>query len=257
LPDGIIWVEGMSNVYALRDTEGTYLVDTGFSKGAKAVIDKLKAAGERIENLKGILLTHQHMDHVGGAATLQKLSGAPVAAHRMDALAIEGKSPRSGPLIARVLTHPANVKVARGLEDGDTIGPFAVIHLPGHTPGSVAFYHKGRSLLFTGDALIVSRAGNLTLSRPGYSYDPEGAAASLSKLSGLSVSAIMPGHGSLISEGATERLAETVERLTHPLPSPSPTLIGPEGRPEVHPGSPGWKEGQAFKWNNTRPPRSG
>jgi glyoxylase-like metal-dependent hydrolase (beta-lactamase superfamily II) len=159
-------------------------------------------------------------------------------------------------MMARVLMHPPVVKVVDVLEDGGTVGPFTVIHLPGHTPGSVAFYHKGRSLLFTGDALIVNRAGKLSLSKSGFTYDPEGAAMSLAKLAGLSVSAVLPGHGTPITEDATEKLAETVERLTHPLPPSSPTLIGPEGRPEVHPGDPGWKEGQAFKWNNTRPPRS-
>jgi glyoxylase-like metal-dependent hydrolase (beta-lactamase superfamily II) len=256
LPEGVVWAKAICNVYVLRDPEGTYIIDTGMGKDAKNVLASLSSAGVRVQDLKGILLTHQHPDHVGGAATIQKLSGAPVAAHRMDAMAIEGKAARSGAAIARVLMHPVPVKVANVLEDGSTIGPFTTIYLPGHTPGSVAFYHKARSLLFTGDALIVSHAGRLCLSRSSYTYDPEGAAMSLGKLAGLSVSAIMPGHGSPITEGATEKLAEVVEKVTHPLPSPSPTLIGPEGRPEIHPGSPGWKEGQAFKWNNTRPPRS-
>jgi glyoxylase-like metal-dependent hydrolase (beta-lactamase superfamily II) len=161
----------------------------------------------------------------------------------MDLPGVEGTGPVHAPLFVRVLFKRHKVKAENSLSDGSTVGPFTVIHLPGHTPGSVAYYHKARSLLFTGDALITGHSGRLNLSKPSYNYDYQGATASLVKLSGLTPSAILPGHGAPVVAGATKALAEAIQRLTMKKVLPSPTFFGPEGRPEVHPGTPGWKEG--------------
>lgn len=236
-------IGGIANAYLVEDGSDHYLVDAGFNENAKPVIEMLSRAGVDLHSLKGILITHQHADHFGGAAKLRWLSQAPVVAHRFDAKAIEGIAPRSAPLFVRVLFHRHPVKVTNMLGDQDPFGPFSAIHLPGHTPGSLAYYHKEKGLLFTGDALIMSDAGHLALSRKGYNYDTDSAALSLKKLEGLRVSAIYPGHGNAVTKDAQTLLANAIERLSKETVVESKTMFGPEGRPEIHPGMPGWREG--------------
>jgi glyoxylase-like metal-dependent hydrolase (beta-lactamase superfamily II) len=168
------------------------------------------------------------------------MSKAQVAAHRLDAPAIEGKVPRVGMAMARMM-RTVPVKVENVLEDGQTVGPFTVIHLPGHTPGTVAFLNKARGLLFTGDALVTGKSGKLALSRRMFNYDQEGAAASLRKLMDVKPTAVFPGHGAVVVDNAADALQEVVKRLTSPPEPYYPTTFGPEGRPELHPGLPGWK----------------
>lgn len=232
----------ISNAYLVEEPEGVYLIDALFSEGARLL---LKALGpeEKRKTLKGILLTHQHMDHVGGAARLHWLTGAPVSAHRFDMPAIEHKSPAIGPpLLSQLMRRPA-VTVAQRLEHGAMVGPFQVIHVPGHTPGSVAYLHKAKGLLFTGDTLITGKSGRLALTRRTFCYDPEQAALSLSKFEGLKVSAIFPGHGAPVWDQAAEQLSDALARLRKVETPVDHTIFGPEGRPEIHPGMPGWKEG--------------
>ncbi|MCL5983999.1 MAG: MBL fold metallo-hydrolase [Candidatus Thermoplasmatota archaeon] len=234
----------VSNSYLFRDTDGIYIVDTGFFESAKpiaAALPELTEGGK--VPVRGILLTHQHLDHMGGAARLHWLTDAPVSAHRFDVPAIEGIGPLVGPpLITQLFRKPA-VKVANVLQDGATVGPFTVLHVPGHTPGSVAFLHKARGLLFTGDSLIVGKRGSLTTAKRSLSYDPEEAALSLRKFAGLTIEAVLPGHGDPVTQDPSGQLAAAVDRLSHPEAKEDKTLFGPDGRPEIHPGMPGWREG--------------
>ncbi len=243
--EGLHRVENrVSNSYVLRDPDGIYLIDTGFPESAKEIVSTLSSVtkGEKVP-VRGILLTHQHLDHVGGAARLHWLTDAPVSAHRFDTPAIEGVGPLVGPpLIVQLMRKPA-VKVANILQNGDTVGPFTVFHVPGHTPGSVAYFHKARGLLFTGDSLIVGKRGQPTLSRRNFSYDAEEAAVSMRKFAGLTIEALLPGHGEPITKGASEQLASAVERLGKVETKEDKTFFGPDGRPEIHPGMPGWREG--------------
>lgn len=127
-----------NNAYLLRcnETGDGVLVD------AAAEADRLLAlAGDR--PISAIVTTHGHGDHWQALEAVVRATGATVIAHPLDAAALP-------------------VPVDRPVEHGDEIAvgvvPLEVIHLRGHTPGSIALHHPGH--LFTGDSLFPGGVGN-------------------------------------------------------------------------------------------------
>jgi glyoxylase-like metal-dependent hydrolase (beta-lactamase superfamily II) len=108
--------------------------------------------------LEKVLITHGHIDHAGGAAELAERAGVP----------IEGPHPDDQFWIDLLPEHGRNYGFVgarsftpnRWLHDGDTVAvgneSFEVRHCPGHTPGHVVFFHRGKQLALVGDVLIRS-----------------------------------------------------------------------------------------------------
>lgn len=158
--------------------------------------DSRKILGE-IKNLsldiKLIVLTHAHIDHVGALKEVKETTGAGVAVHVDDAksLRMMGHS-LSAPLR---LFYPAPPSADRLLEDGNSIEigdlHFKVIHTPGHTSGGICLLGEG--LVFTGDTLFNQSIGRSDL--PGGSHSKLMQSIN-SKLMALPDSIIVyPGHG--------------------------------------------------------------
>jgi glyoxylase-like metal-dependent hydrolase (beta-lactamase superfamily II) len=204
--EGVGRIAGFVNSYVVRDASGTYLVDTGFSSRAAAIRRAFDVARLPLSTVTHILLTHWHPDHIGGASRVEAASRAVVACHPADAPVVEGKVPPPGPKWMRIFARPRPVAVGRPVQDGERLGPFRVWHLPGHTPGSVAFYLPERRALFTGDA-VVERKGRLALGPTRYAWDVAKAHASLARLEGLPVEVLLPGHGDPVRGDVPSRLA--------------------------------------------------
>ena len=220
LPDGLHIISGLVNVYLLDLPGGLSLVDTGFSRDTAKIVAGIAALGRRVEDLRHILLTHAHPDHIGGAAALQEKSGARVYAHRIDAPIIERGGPsrplRSAPglrnrivvaLLRRLNSRVRPVPVDHLLDDGSPL-PFAddlvAVHVPGHCAGQVAFHWRGPGVLFAADACI-NRKGMVLA---GAQEDVAEARRSLAKLAGLRFETACFGHGPPILNEVDHRFRE-------------------------------------------------
>lgn len=177
------------------------IVDTGIATSpAEGMIPALEAFGRRIEDVRWILLTHGHIDHIGGAHALWELTGrrARVVIHEADApmlrsrrahvdeyIAGRGRYLRDSEAVARQIAATEAVisgemeptVVLRGGETLSLGGDVTVtVHsMPGHTAGSVAYVLEQRNAVFVGDAVQVHGAAN---GFPGYA-DPIAYRASL------------------------------------------------------------------------------
>ena len=154
------------NSFALEEADGSVtVVDTGIKGlGPRNLAAGLEALGKRPDQVRRILLTHAHFDHAGGAAGLQRRTGAAVATHDVEADCLrKGRTPsfvRRGPvstLADRWRPRLERCPVESTFSDGqvlDVAGGLRVLHTPGHTPGHCAFLHQPSGVLITGDSLF-------------------------------------------------------------------------------------------------------
>lgn len=143
-------------------TQEAILIDAGGD------VELLKNAVEANQlNLKGIWLTHGHLDHAGGAQDLREQLGLPVIGpHPEDDFwlaGIEQQSQMYG------LTGLRNVKPDEWLKEGQTLQvgneTLEVLETPGHTPGHVIFYHRPQKLAWVGDVLFAGSIGRTDFPR--------------------------------------------------------------------------------------------
>ena len=220
---------GPAPAYLLVSGGDLTLIDSGMIGKTDKVIAQIEKAGYAASALETIVLTHCHHDHVGCAAELARLSGARIAAHRDEVPYITRKKrlPTTSLLkrflfwlFDRVLLwicDPAHktyiAKVDSPLEEGDEIaalGGLQVIHVPGHTPGSIVLYHPVRRVLFCGDA-ITNR--NRIRYSPWYiSTDASQAQDSACRMADYPVETACFGHGAPILEQAGTKIKKAMEQ---------------------------------------------
>ena len=226
VPD-VYLVEGLrrAHVYLLTLEDGVTLVDSGMAGEADQIVAQLEEGGYALSDLRAIVLTHCHGDHIGSAVELARRSGARVLAHRDDVPYIEQtESLPGGSFLRRLLSRLSDwlfktspCQVDRVLQDGDIVealGGLHVFHMPGHTPGSIVLYQPERRILFCGDVLFndnpLSGKEGLQLPPHVFSLDVAQARESARKLAGLPVDVLCLGHGEPILEDAGERIRDAV-----------------------------------------------
>ncbi|MFF4155477.1 MBL fold metallo-hydrolase [Streptomyces sp. NPDC001678] len=217
---------GQSYAVRLPGAEGWALVDTGLPGHAERILDELAKLGARPEDVREIVLTHSHIDHVGSAADLAAATGARVLAGAGDAAVIRGAVPEPPvledwevPIYESVQTGLVGVpaarpcRVDRELGEGDVLDwgeEVRVVPVPGHTEGSTALHLTRSGVLFTGDT--IANVGELMLGV--FNVDRPRAVASFRRQSTLGVQTACFGHGTPIVGGAGEALKAVADRLS-------------------------------------------
>jgi hydroxyacylglutathione hydrolase len=114
--------------------------------------------------LKQIVVTHAHIDHIGGAAQLKRVTGAPVLFHQADLPILDMLEMQAGWL---GIPTPEKVTLDQSANDGLATGipglEAEVIHTPGHTPGSICLLFPKQELLLAGDTLFAGSVGRTDL----------------------------------------------------------------------------------------------
>ncbi|GAA1391553.1 MBL fold metallo-hydrolase [Pseudonocardia kongjuensis] len=150
------------NAFLVAGDEGLTLVDVGWASAPGVIAAAVAELGRELRDVRRIVLTHAHPDHVQGAAEMRERTGAELAVHEADAPWLpEGRVPRggrSGTLGAIVdllpKAHWRPFTADRTLVDGETVDGLAVIHTPGHSPGHIVLRHLATGTLLVGDAVF-------------------------------------------------------------------------------------------------------
>lgn len=209
--DGIHTVQGliMGRVYVIESDDGLTLIDTSLANSLNTIQKNLTAKGFSLEQVKRILITHAHQDHIGSLAALYKATGALIYVSHWDAAATRSgrdmarakPSDLSGVarLMARTIPDPKveGTPVHRELSDGEALdevlpGMYAVA-LPGHTPGQLGFYWPAKRLMFCGDCVIA--IDRLRLPIAAFTPDMDEAKRSVRKMANMDIEILCPGHG--------------------------------------------------------------
>ncbi|MEU7750408.1 MBL fold metallo-hydrolase [Micromonospora sp. NPDC049101] len=218
-----------ANLWWLRGNDRDIVVDAGL--GVVALREAIPAMFERDPM---VLLTHAHLDHVGGAAEFADRAAHPAEAGLLaagvpaslygaelyDKLGIDAAGEAVPELMIDTLPEPdydpatyrvAPVTLHRTLDDGDRVDlggrALTVLHLPGHTPGSIALLEEVSGALYSGDVVY---EGYLIDDLP--NSDVAAYRQSMEFLADLDVSVVHPGHGPSFDRARLRQLAEAYLR---------------------------------------------
>ena len=203
----------------LSSEDSLILIDTGMPGMIEEIASQMEAAGFSIEQLTGIVLTHQDIDHVGSVTQIMNIHPEiDIYAHAQDKPYIEGDIPPFKPLhetlVKKIednyIVHAREI-VNHMISDEDILdcaGGIIAVHTPGHTPGHISLYHPATKTLIAGDALT-NNEGQLEGPNPKHTPDMEEAYRSLSKLSTYDIEKVICYHGGLYDQpDVNKRIAE-------------------------------------------------
>jgi hydroxyacylglutathione hydrolase len=152
-----------TNCFILHDSDEAAIIDPACMEAAEvaAVNDYIKRQGLEVRHL---LLTHAHIDHIFGCASLSETYGMPFAMHRADLPFID-RSEEQARMFGIDLERPR--KPETFLDEGDEIKigstTLSLLHVPGHSPGSIAFVDSVGRQVIAGDVLFSGSIGRTDL----------------------------------------------------------------------------------------------
>ena len=227
---GVYGVEGLlvGRVYVIEGADGVTVIDASIPNSLKRIEQQLVSIGHQLSEVKRILITHAHPDHIGSLAALQQATNAAVYVHPNDVGAVRGENiPMPGPsqltglprLIASVMpaTKMAGATVQREIREGDVLDEvlpgLTVLETFGHSPGHVSFWHPATRLLICGDVVMHLLGTHLPI--PFVTVDMAEEKRSLRKIAALDSDIVCFGHGEPIIGGAAAALRTFAAKVAH------------------------------------------
>jgi glyoxylase-like metal-dependent hydrolase (beta-lactamase superfamily II) len=226
---------GLVNSYLLEESGDVTIVDAGAPGYWNDLPNELAAMGRTFGDVRALVLTHAHIDHVGFAERLRREKGVPVSVHELDAKMARGETkPQNQKMLgigfaalrfirfalAKGMLRATPILEVATFGDGATLdvpGAPRVIHLPGHSEGSAALHLPARKVLFAGDALATL---NVLSGKTGPQLAPFGsdlaqARESLRRIEALEADLVLPGHGQPWTGGVGEAVRLIREGAPH------------------------------------------
>ena len=212
------------NTYMIIDN-GLTLVDTGLRGNVAKIYSYIEKLGYTPKDIRRIIITHAHLDHINCLHKLKEDTGAEVMVGEKDADIVSGKKPLhrmrgAFGLIFNTLSlyyryRPVNAD--RLLKDGDMIdvlGGLKVVYLGGHSPGNIGLYSASRKLFFSSDSIRVID-GRLAAPHPRFTEDMPGAINSIKRISELDFNVMLPGHGAPVLKDASAKVKDLYHEVKH------------------------------------------
>lgn len=230
--EGVYFIQGQdefipdSHVYVIGKpgTGDLTIIDAGLMGKGQYKIDSIVKEGIELSDIKRVIMTHTHLDHIGCLAEIMKeIPHAELWVHKSEAEPLEqgdektvwGMDMFQSMCQTQYGIEPGafKFKVDRKLEGGETlnIGDMAweVLHIPGHSLGSIGLYYRPDKILIPGDVVYADYAiGRFDL------YGASGAQhkASLLSLAELDVNILLPGHNRIVEDVKPGYIMETAKQ---------------------------------------------
>jgi glyoxylase-like metal-dependent hydrolase (beta-lactamase superfamily II) len=213
------------NSYLVVEGAEVTIIDAALPADRRALVAELDSLGLGLGAVRALLLTHGDSDHIGFARWLWEEAGVPARVHADDVARarLEVKKPNRGwgPMRLRPLAGFLWYSARHGglrippvgevmtYADGEALdvpGRPRIIHVPGHTPGSVAIHVPAADALFLGDTMTTRNVlTGVRGPKPApFTLDPAQARTSLDRIEGVDATWVLPGHGPAYDGGVPE-----------------------------------------------------
>jgi glyoxylase-like metal-dependent hydrolase (beta-lactamase superfamily II) len=225
-----------TNWYLVEGDDGITVVDAGVPRSWRSLEDALRRLGRTRSDVRALVLTHAHFDHIGFAERARRELGISVWVHENDLpltrrpqlygrerspLLYFATQPKALPIVAQYVAtrafFPRRIKDARRFTGGtlDVPGTPQVVFTPGHTLGHCALHFRDRDTLIAGDAVVTLNPytggrGPQIVARAA-TADSQRALRSLDALAATEARTVLTGHGEPWRDGASA-IAETARR---------------------------------------------
>lgn len=224
---GVYRLRGLivGNVYLISDPAGVTLIDASIAPSGQRILDQVRAVGRRVGDVRRVLVTHAHPDHVGALPLIQRETGAEVWISALERPILEGRvaiptppPEKLSPLVRRLTPAPTTlpfVPAARELHDGEVLPEVMeglhVVATPGHAMGHIAFWHPKRRIVFCGD--VIFNMTGLSLPLPFFTVDMAEDIRSIKRVLDLNPQIVCFGHGPALRHNTMAKLQQFARKV--------------------------------------------